>query len=144
MKTFRLMTLQFVTKEQKLISVNLEDGLIINKEDEQSRWLIEAFISKESFASIEKEVNADGKIFVMAVISKKGNDPVLFETSVCSAAEVDGAIILLLEGVIKKGRNKYAELLLEDLINQGLQGDQLLDAFKLRIHAKPVIAALRD
>ncbi|MBM7690716.1 hypothetical protein JOC77_000119 [Peribacillus deserti] len=143
MKTFRLMSFQLVTDEQELISVNLEDGLIINKEDEQSRWLIEAFISKESFASIEKELNPEGKIFVLAVISKEGNDPVLFETTICSAAEVDGGIILLLEGVIKKGRNKYAELLLEDLINKGLQGDQLLDEFKHKIRSKP-IAALRE
>ncbi|WP_409296027.1 YwpF family protein [Peribacillus sp. SCS-26] len=143
MKTFRLMSLQLVTADQELIPLPLEDGLIINKEDEKNRWLIEAFISDGTFRSIEASLG--GKVIhVLAVISKKENDPVLFETSLCSAGEVDGGRIVLFEGVIKKGRSRFAELLLEDLVSKGLTGDQLVQEFKEKIHSKPAMAALRE
>lgn len=40
MKTFKLFSLHIV-KEDKLVDIPLEDGLIINKEDEHNTWLIE-------------------------------------------------------------------------------------------------------
>ena len=41
MKTFKLISLH-VTGDHGLIEIHLEDGLIINKEDENRTWLLEA------------------------------------------------------------------------------------------------------
>lgn len=45
MKTFKLVSLHVETKEE-FLEVPLEDGLIINKEDERSSWLIEAYTNQ--------------------------------------------------------------------------------------------------
>ena len=42
MKTFKLFSLE-VVEDDKSVEVPLEDGLILNKEDERSTWLIEAY-----------------------------------------------------------------------------------------------------
>ena len=44
MKTFKLISLH-VTGDHGLIEIDLEDGLIINKEDENRTWLLEASVS---------------------------------------------------------------------------------------------------
>ncbi|WP_026696029.1 YwpF family protein [Peribacillus kribbensis] len=144
MKTFRLISLQIVSSQQVLLPVELEDGLIINKEDEKNRWLIDAFISKDTFKDIEKELNPGNQIFVLAVISKKENEPVLYQTTICSIVEIDGKVIFLLEGTIKRSRNKYAEVLLADLLSEGLEGDRLLGEFKQKIRSKPALSAIKD
>ncbi|MDQ7861541.1 YwpF family protein [Peribacillus frigoritolerans] len=40
----------------------------------------------------------------------------------------------------KKTRSKYAELLLEDLVQKGLVGDELIKEFKQKIRSKPKLA----
>ena len=44
MKTFKLISLQIVEDDQ-LVDIELDDGLIISQENDQSTWLIEAYIN---------------------------------------------------------------------------------------------------
>lgn len=65
MKTFKLISLQIV-EGADLKDIELQDGLIINKEDDLSSWLIEAYISK-SYLDYFK---SGDEMIVQVVISK--------------------------------------------------------------------------
>ncbi|MDE3840279.1 hypothetical protein C0966_13140 [Bacillus methanolicus] len=138
MKTFKLISLQIV-EGTDLKDIELQDGLIINKEDEHSRWLIEAY-TKKSYLDYFKA--GDEKI-VQVVISKKENDPASFLTKVHSVKEFENNISVLLEGTLKRTRNEYAELVLDDLLKKGMTGDNLLIEFKEKMKSRPRLAVIK-
>lgn len=59
MKTFKLISLQLVKKEE-WYDVPLVDGLIINKEDDHHSWLIEGYVDK-SFYELFHEASKEEK-----------------------------------------------------------------------------------
>ena len=73
MKTFKLISLQ-VTGDHGLIEIHLEDGLIINKEDENRTWLLEASVSasyEDYFQSLledEKDLTLQSSFHVKGTI----------------------------------------------------------------------------
>lgn len=142
MKTFKLISLQVATKEKEYMDIPLTDGLIINKEDEGNTWIIEAFVANEQFRKFEQLISAGQEMSVQAVITKKDNDPATFKTVVDTLKKVDGHVIILLEGHLQKSRSKYAELLLEDLIRQGADGNELISQFKEKMRSRPKLAAI--
>jgi hypothetical protein len=140
MKTFKLISLQVVTEEKDNIDINLTDGLIINKEDDNNTWIIEAFVDDSSFNASEHLITAGKELTVQAVITKKDNDPAVFRTIVNTLKKVDGHVIVLLEGHLQRTRSKYAELLLEDLIQGGVIGTDLVEQFKEKMRSRPKLA----
>ncbi|MDQ0218477.1 hypothetical protein ELQ35_03755 [Peribacillus cavernae] len=137
MKTFKLISLQIVTEKKDHVDIKLTDGLIINKEDDSNTWIIEAFVSNSCFSTFEGFVATGKEVNVQAVITKKENDPAAFKTVVNTLKKVDGHVILLLEGHLQKTRSKYAELLLEDLVQQGMDGSSLIEQFKDKMRSRP-------
>jgi DNA polymerase III delta prime subunit len=76
---------------------------------------------------------------VEAKITKETNDPATFIATVASITSIgENRISLLMKGVLKERRLHYAEMLLEDLINQGLSGQDLLQQFKLQLRNRPI------
>lgn len=142
MKTFKLRSLQIVTEEKTNMDIQLTDGLIINKEDDNSTWIIEAFVADSHFSTVDNLLTPGKEVQVQAVITKKDNDPAAFKTVVNTLKKVDGHVIILLEGHLQKTRSKYAELLLEDLIQQGVGGDALIEQFKEKIRSRPKLTTL--
>ncbi|WP_019153921.1 YwpF-like family protein [Robertmurraya massiliosenegalensis] len=136
MKTFKLISLQLVKKNEWL-DIPLVDGLIINKEDDHSTWLIEGYIDK-SFYDVFREAGAEEKeLLVQVVITKKENEPAPFKVKVRSLQSFENHISVLLEGTLKKSTNRYAEILLDSLIQRGLSGDELMTEFKSGMVSKP-------
>ncbi|AIE61518.1 YwpF-like family protein [Bacillus methanolicus] len=138
MKTFKLISLQIV-EGADLKDIELQDGLIINKEDDLSSWLIEAYISK-SYLDYFK---SGDEMIVQVVISKKENGPATFQTKVHSVKEFDKNMSVLLEGTLKSTRNAYAELVLDDLLKKGMSGDNLLSEFKEKMKSRPRLAVIK-
>lgn len=139
MKTFKLISLQIV-EGADLKDIELQDGLIINKEDDLNSWLIEAYISK-SYLDYFK---AGDEMIVQVVISKKENGPATFQTKVHSVKEFDKNMSVLLEGTLKSTRNAYAELVLDDLLKKGMSGDNLLSEFKEKMKSRPRLAVIKN
>ncbi|WP_163099456.1 YwpF family protein [Peribacillus alkalitolerans] len=139
MKSFKLVSFQIITGIKQAEDVELQDGLIINKEDEHNRWLIEAFVTEEEFLRIEPLLKKD-TIWIQVVITKKENDPAAFETKVLHMKKVQNNYTILFEGHLKNLKIEYAELLLENLIQQGVQGEQLVEEFKKKIRIRPKIS----
>lgn len=142
MKTFKLISLQIISEERAFVDIELTDGLIINKEDDNNTWILEAFVANSQFSTIEQLVTPGKEVNVQAVITKKDNDPAAFKTVVNTLKKVDGHVIILLEGHLQKTRSKYAELLLQDLIQQGIGGNTLIEQFKEKIRSRPKLGPM--
>jgi hypothetical protein len=131
MKTFKLITLNMLNQENDTMeSIELFDGLIINREDDQNQWVIEAYMAKEykeKFLSIQKEKK---EIVVQVKISKETNEPATFKVKVVSVNKIGNNINVILIGSILNGRKRKAEVILEELISKGLEGKELLKNFK--------------
>ncbi|KAB2332537.1 YwpF-like family protein [Bacillus mesophilum] len=138
MKTFKLVSMQ-VVEEDKLTDIELDDGLIINKEDENSTWLLETYINSQYKSYFQQK--SDQELVVQVVISKKENDPAAFLTTILSMNEFDDHISILFKGQLKRTRSDFAETLLQDLLTQGLTGEDLMNEFKLKMRSRPKLAA---
>ncbi len=138
MKSFRLISLH-IRDEDKITEIELEEGLIINKEDASGGWLIEAFVAEKYVPYFEEACSQGQDILVQVVITKKENDPAAFKTRICQIKKINGFASILLEGQLSKIKNDYPAMLLEHLIEEGLDGEDLLDEFKKSIVARPKI-----
>lgn len=139
MKTFKLISLE-VVENDGLKNIELVDGLIINKEDEQNTWLIEVYTKPSNLDFFEKALQSQQEFIISAVISKKENDPVSFQIKARSVRKLDTNVSIMLQGTLKRtSRKNYAELLLEDLLDKGLSGDTLLSEFKAKLKNKPYL-----
>jgi hypothetical protein len=139
MKTFKLISLQIV-EDATLVDVVLVDGLIINREDDQNSWLLEAYTADHSqFAFFQKAYASKQDLFVKVVITKKENDPATFVTKVCSVKQLGNHTSVLFEGKLKRQRNNYAETLLDHLLQKGLDGNALMVEFKEKMKTKPLL-----
>jgi hypothetical protein len=140
MKTFKVISLQVVDNDE-LHDFEIEDGLIINKEDGKSTWLVETYMSQKYIEFFQKVQQQKGDLEIQVVISNKANDPAAFMTSIRGIKKMDGRMSILFEGKLKKQRNEYAELLLDDLLQKGYSGDELMKEFREKMVSKPRIPA---
>jgi YwpF-like protein len=136
MKTFKLISLD-VVENGNSIEVPLEDGLILNKEDEHSTWLIEAYTDLSKYEFFQKIAEENREIIVEAVISKKDNAPAYFQTKISSLQKFDQHISVLFQGQMRRNKSDYSELLLDNLLQKGLEGEALLTEFKEKMKSKP-------
>ncbi|MED3561199.1 YwpF-like family protein [Bacillus xiapuensis] len=138
MKSFKLVSLEVVENDNS-VEVPLHDGLIINKEDEQLTWLLEAYTSLSLYDYFKKIQDEGRDIIVEAVITKPDNDPAFFQTKISTLNKFENHISVLLEGNLRRLRRDYSELLLDNLIQKGLSGQALLTEFKEKMKSKPKI-----
>jgi hypothetical protein len=138
MKTFKLVSLE-VVEDDLIVVVPLSDGLIINKENEHSTWLLEAYSEPFLYDYFKKIYDQKRELIVQAVITKKENDPAYFQTKISSLKKFKNHISILFEGRLRRFRTDYSELLLDSLIQKGLSGDLLLHEFKEKMKCKPRI-----
>jgi len=138
MKTFKLYSLD-VVEDDSSVEVPLMDGLILNKEDDQSTWLLEAYTDLSLYDYFKKISEQNRDIIVEAVITKKENAPAFFQTKICSLLKFEKYISVLFEGHLRRNKSDYSELLLDSLMQKGLEGEELLKEFKEKMKSKPKI-----
>ncbi|WML29799.1 YwpF family protein [Neobacillus sp. OS1-32] len=136
MKTFKLFSLD-VLEDNQSVEVPLEDGLALNKEDEHNTWLLEAYTYLDLYDFFNKIYSENREIIVEAKITKRENAPAYFQTKICSLLKFEQHISVLLEGHLRRNRSDYSELLLENLLQKGLEGQALLAEFKEKMKSKP-------
>lgn len=138
MKTFKLVSLE-VLEDDMIVEVPLTDGLIINKENDHSTWLLEAYSELFLYDYFKKVSDQKREIIVQAVITKKENEPAFFQTNIASLKKFDNHISVLFTGRLRRARKDYSELLLESLLQKGFSEDNLLREFKEKMKCKPRI-----
>lgn len=133
LKTFKLSSLEIVENENNDIvqhAIPLLDGLVINKEDEQKRWVIEAFMEKSYLEGFNKLNETDDTVMLQVKISKDTNTPATFITSILSINEIGDHINVIFRGTIVDHRKDIVKEMLKKLIDQGYQGESLYKKFK--------------
>lgn len=136
MKTFKLVDLNVerVDKEEKSIEqFPLIDGLIINKEDGENHWLIEALVSKEHLSFFEQLQTSQTEAKVFVTITKKSNRPAQLTASVKNIVKLEESIQVLIYGQMVTRKQQGTETILESLVKEGYTGTKLIEAFKQNI-----------
>lgn len=138
MKTFKMLSLAVVDGEQ-LIDYPLHDGLIINQENAQRSWVLELLVD-EKHEAVFLDMKQNGKVHdVKVVISYPGNEPATFEVIIHAVKLIGGHVSVLMKGTLKRARRKYAETLLSELLEDGLEGQELLERFESDMRERPVL-----
>lgn len=120
-------------------AIPIIDGLVINQENSHQSWVLELFISSK-YRTIFEQLYTVGNVFdARAVISFPDNEPAPFSLIVCAIENIGDNLSVLLKGKIKARRNHYAELLLQQLLAEGLSNEELLERFKQGMLQRPKI-----
>jgi hypothetical protein len=128
MKTFKLISLA-VMEDDKSVDVPLDHGLIINKEDEHSTWLLEAYTELSLYDYFKKIADGKREIIVKVVITKADNDPVFLQTKIGCLQLFEEHISVLFEGQLRRTTKNHSQILIDRLMKQGLAGEDLLTEF---------------
>ncbi|RNF40002.1 YwpF family protein [Planococcus salinus] len=138
MKTFKMISLGIVDGEN-LIDYPMVDGIIINQENSRRSWVLEMLIDLE-YKEIFDKMKESGEIYdVKVVISYPGNEPATFQVVIYGVKIIGDHISVLMKGTLKRARRKYAETLLSELLEDGLEGDELLERFETDMRKRPVL-----
>ncbi|MCU9613273.1 YwpF-like family protein [Caldibacillus lycopersici] len=132
MKTFKIVTFQLFNKMGAYINIPFLDSLIINNENDKNTWLLEIFF-EEAYVTPFEEFAPGEAINVEVIITNKQNAPAVLTMKMISLKKIDTYFSVLLEGSLHHGKHDYAERLLESLIEKGLSGEALLEAFQQKI-----------
>jgi hypothetical protein len=135
MKTFKLVGLSVIDEGMHRRDIPFIDGLIINKEDGQNHWLVEAYLDDEYepvFAGLRERTEFQ----LQVTITNPGNDPANMLVAVRSITKMNGHISVLMEGLMIPRRTHLAEVVLAGLVEKGLQGEALLQEFRQQMHER--------
>lgn len=133
MKTFQLKSLKILNRVNDDIiqhAIPLIDGLIIDREDNENQWVIEAYIDsshQEYFTILRKKQK---EIMLQVKITKESNDPAFFITEIIGMNEIGQNMNVLFKGAIIDQRKNEFEELIKTLIEKGYYGEKLLTKFK--------------
>jgi uncharacterized membrane protein len=133
MKTFLLKALQIVESQNEEIvktDIDLLDGLIINREDDNNTWLIEALLDNKYIEFFKEMKEKQEQVMIEVKISKLTNAPATFITSIDSINKIGKHINVMFMGKIIDKRNSKIEEMLSELIEKGYEGEELLNRFK--------------
>lgn len=133
MKTFKLKKLEVlesVDENIMLQEIPLIDGLTINKEDEYNQWVIEAYLDPDYQAFFQKLANHEDEIMIQVKITKESNAPATFITSIIGINQIGDRMNVLFLGTIVDRQKGMVKELLRKLVEEGYQGELLIDKFK--------------
>ncbi|HEX6595186.1 MAG TPA: YwpF family protein [Bacillota bacterium] len=133
MKTFKLKSLRIIESIKAEIiehDIELLDGLIINREDEHDRWLVEAYVDQQYMDLFKRLQREREEIMIEVKITKKSNLPATFITSIIGINTIGERMNVLFMGKIVDQRKSKIEKMLRSLITKGYQGEELLEKFK--------------
>lgn len=133
MKSFRLCSLTIFTETDNAITkheIPLFEGLIINKENPNDHWLIEGLIEQDFFQLFNSLKEKNETMLVEATITSKNNLPASFAAKVRVIKHLKDHLQLLLEAKRLIRKDTFSEIVLKDLIDRGVSGENLLKDFK--------------
>ncbi|MUV36301.1 uncharacterized protein JNUCC1_00102 [Lentibacillus sp. JNUCC-1] len=133
MKTFKLKGLTLMEPVGEAFEhheIELIDGLTINREDEENRWVIEAYTTADYKEMFERLRKSGEDLMVEARITNPNNPPAQFITRIIGANEIGENVNVLFMGTIIDQRKASVEKQVKALIDAGYQGDTLVEKIK--------------
>ncbi|RDY66236.1 MULTISPECIES: YwpF-like family protein [Halobacillus] len=135
MKTFKLISLDIVEEKHEDITqrrIKLEDGLIINREDDHGRWVIEAYVDESYRDFFETMKENQEEIIIQVKITKQSNRPATFLVKPIDVNMIGDRMNVIFMGTIVDRQQEQVEWVLKQLMDEGYQGEDLLEEFKKR------------
>ncbi|MGR9050387.1 YwpF-like family protein [Halobacillus faecis] len=135
MKTFKLISLDIVEEKHEDITqrrIKLEDGLIINREDDHGRWVIEAYVDESYRDFFETMKEKEEEIIIQVKITKQSNRPATFLVKPIDVNMIGDRMNVIFMGTIVDRQQEQVEWVLRQLMDEGYQGEDLLEEFKKR------------
>ncbi|PYZ95251.1 hypothetical protein CR194_06985 [Salipaludibacillus keqinensis] len=139
MKTFRLCSLMILFDEEIVKDKNMKgkevplvEGLIINKEEAEKNWLLEAVLDPEWEAFFTNYLNTKQSFMTEVTITKRTNDPATLVCDVNSIHKLEDHIVVHLEGMLVVKKDDLSDMLIKNLIDEGYQGDELYTEYRRR------------
>lgn len=136
MKTFKMLSLG-VVKEDEVTDYPLIDGIIINQENSHRSWVLEMLMELDHKETFDRMMETREIYNVKVVISYPGNEPATFEVAIYDVKVMGNQVSVLMKGTLKRARRKYAETLLSELLEDGLEGEELLQRFESDMRTRP-------
>lgn len=136
MKTFKMLSLG-IEKEDQVTDYPVHDGIIINQENKERSWILEMLIDLPYQEIFDRLKESNELIAVQVVISYPKNEPAPFEVFVKDVKIMGDHVSVLMKGTLKRARRKYAETLLSELLEDGLEGQELLERFETDMRTRP-------
>lgn len=139
LKTFKLVSLKIARIDESGLhydEISLADGLVINKKDGENDWLLEALISSVHLERFKKLQEEKEDHTLVITISKRTNTPAKLKARVRNIVELENNLVsVLFSGKIAANRpTGNAEKILTELVDEGLEGEDLLQAFSAKLH----------
>ncbi|RXI97852.1 hypothetical protein DS745_15945 [Anaerobacillus alkaliphilus] len=133
MKTFKLCSLVvLLDHEIEPKEIPLVDGLIINKEEVQKNWIIEAVVGDNYQQYFQKLYETQEKFMVEATITKRTNAPATFVCTVKNVKKIQTNTSVLLDGLLVVKEDDFSDMILRSIIEEGFQGEEIITEFKKR------------
>ncbi len=136
MKTFKMISFGLLTGDIADY-LPMHDGIIINQENSHRMWILEMFLDAAHKERFEKLKAEEALIEAKVVISYPENEPAAFVLAVDAVHDIGDRVSVLLKGRLKRQRSEYAEQLLSELLDQGLEGQDLLKRFESDMRSRP-------
>ncbi|MFD1017958.1 YwpF-like family protein [Thalassobacillus hwangdonensis] len=135
MKTFKLVSFDIIEEKNDDITqrrIKLIDGLIINREDDHGRWVMEAFTDRSYKELFEQYLTSEEELMVQVKITKQSNQPATFLVQAIDVNLIGDNMNVIFKGTIIDRQRDQIEKTLKLLIDEGFQGEELLEEFKRR------------
>ncbi|MDQ0298475.1 hypothetical protein J2S78_000883 [Salibacterium salarium] len=135
MKTFRLVTVQLLLMQDEQIithDVPLEQGLIINREENDKSWLIEAVVPKNQETFFQDKQQREQMLVLEVIITDRHNDPALMTGTIRNVVMLNESVSVMIDAKMAANKDDISNLILEGLIEDGYTGDALLKEFSER------------
>ncbi|MCD8916173.1 MULTISPECIES: YwpF family protein [Staphylococcus] len=138
MKTFKAVRFQIVTENGGVIEYELYDGVIINKEQSGTGWLLEIVISSNHYDIMKEYMDDETLLDIRVVITRPSNDPALFDATIKNISLYDNErMSIIFDCHVYTLRQVYAENLLAQLVDEGFSGEELKTTFNRMMQSKP-------
>ncbi|RSL34193.1 hypothetical protein D7Z54_06420 [Salibacterium salarium] len=135
MKTFRLVTVQLLLMQDEQIithDVPLDQGLIINREENDKSWLIEAVVPKNQETFFQDKQQREQMLVLEVIITDRHNDPALMKGTIRNVVMLNESVSVMIDAKMAANKDDISNLILEGLIEDGYRGDALLKEFSER------------
>ncbi len=136
MKTFKMISFALVSGDETE-NLPMLDGIIINQENSHRMWILELFLDASFKERFEQLQAGEELIEAKVVISYPENEPAAFVLAIYAVQQIGSKLSVLLKGRLKRQRSEYAEQLLGELIDGGLEGPELLAQFEHDMRSRP-------
>jgi hypothetical protein len=133
LKTFKLCSLVvLLDNDIEPNEIPLVAGLIINKEEVQKNWLIEAVVTENQEPYFRKLLETQEKFMVEATITKRFNAPATFVCTVKNINKINNNISVLLDGLLVVKEDDFSDMILRSILEEGFEGEEIFKEFKRR------------